>query len=413
MSRKGSNSIQMRHYNERVVLEAIRKLGQASKAEIARLTHLTPPTVAAIVDALSEAGYIELAGKRQGQLGQPSILFAPKPDRAFSIGLHVGRRSFDSVLVNFAGETVHRITHEYEYPETSAIAEFALADIQTLKAQIAAEMHDRIVGVGVSIPYFLTGWKHDLGLPDAVIAGWTSFDLPKYLIEHTGFEVFFENDASAAATAELVYGRGPAVRDFIYLYINTFIGGGLVINGNIETGPHGNTAAFNTFPVSPSRLSSVPPPKGSFELLQRRASIYVLMNHLHANGVTIRRAAELADLDARGQRFLREWQRDCADAMAQAIIGGVSVVDVEAIVIDGILPPAILADTVELVAGALAALAPEGIVAPTIRCGTIGVGAAAVGAAILPLYALFAPNGDVLMNSYKANRKPLLVGNLS
>src|SRR5579859_5811753 len=93
-SRKGSNSVQVRRYNERVVLEALQRLGQASKAELARSANLTPQAVAAIVDHLEEVGLIRHEGKRVGQVGQPSTLYAPAPDGAFSIGLHIGRRAF-------------------------------------------------------------------------------------------------------------------------------------------------------------------------------------------------------------------------------------------------------------------------------------------------------------------------------
>ena len=62
MSRKGSNSVHVRHYNERVVLETLRRQGQASKAELARSANLTPQAVAGIVDALVEAGLVEQKG---------------------------------------------------------------------------------------------------------------------------------------------------------------------------------------------------------------------------------------------------------------------------------------------------------------------------------------------------------------
>jgi len=116
-SGKGTNSVQVRHYNERVVLDAIRRLGQASKADVSRFAHLTPPTVAGIVDALVDAGYVELKGKRFGQKGQPSFMYGIAPEGAFSIGLHLGRRSLDAVLVEFSGSVRASETHEYEFPE--------------------------------------------------------------------------------------------------------------------------------------------------------------------------------------------------------------------------------------------------------------------------------------------------------
>src|SRR5260370_35601359 len=78
-SRKGSNSVQIRRYNERVVLEALRRLGKASKAELARSANLTPQAVATIVDYLAEIGLVGLEGKRAGQVGQASVLYGPAP----------------------------------------------------------------------------------------------------------------------------------------------------------------------------------------------------------------------------------------------------------------------------------------------------------------------------------------------
>ena len=66
---------------------------------------------------------------------------------------------------------------------------------------------------------------------------------------------------------------------------------------------------------------------------------YVLMNHLRTNGVSINRANDLEPLGADAEPYLTEWIEDAADALAQAIIGSIAVIDVEAIVIDAIFPP--------------------------------------------------------------------------
>jgi predicted NBD/HSP70 family sugar kinase len=238
-----------------------------------------------------------------------------------------------------------------------------------------------------------------LGFPASVAKSWRSLDLRKYLVSEIGQPLRFENDASAAAAAELVYGRGREHKNWIYLSINTFIGGGLIVNGNLEVGPHGNSAAFAPHPVSASRLASVPPPTQPFEILLHRASIYVLMNHLRTNGISINRANDLEALGEGAEPFLTEWIEDAADALAQAIIGSIAVIDVEAIVIDAILPRSLLERTVASVQKRFAALLPDGLVEPEIVMGTIGRQAAAIGGAILPLYAMFAPDSGVLVKS--------------
>src|SRR4051812_8241465 len=64
LSGKGSNSVKVRHYNERFVLDAIRRLKEASKSDLARAANLTPAAVATIVDGLESSGFVKQVGKR-------------------------------------------------------------------------------------------------------------------------------------------------------------------------------------------------------------------------------------------------------------------------------------------------------------------------------------------------------------
>jgi predicted NBD/HSP70 family sugar kinase len=405
--RKGSNSVQVRHYNERVVLDAIRRQGLASKADVARYAHLTPPAVAGIIDSLVEAGYVEQKGKRFGQKGQPSIMYGIAAEGGFSIGLHIGRRTLDAVLVEFSGAVRTSESHEYEFPEPELVRRIGGGLITQMRNQLGRHA-TRLIGLGISAPYFLGGWESELGFPPEVSARWREIDLTTFFSEAIGLPLFVENDASAAAAAELVFGVGARYRDFIHLSINTMIGGGLIIDGVLQTGANGNTAAYAQMPVTPSRLSSVPAPAGPFEILLRRASIFGLINHLRANGVTINRVRELDPMPPKSRAPFNEWQEDCADALAQAIISTIAVVDVEAIVIDGLLPRALLQDTVAKIQRRFAELVPIGLVAPEIVAGATGPRASAIGAGILPIYSLFAPDSTVLSKK-AAEKKPLMI----
>jgi predicted NBD/HSP70 family sugar kinase len=410
MSRKGSNSVHVRYYNERVVLETLRRHGQASKADLARSANLTPQAVAGIVDALVDAGLVEQTGKRFGQVGQPSVIYSPSADGAYSVGLHVGRRSLDAVLVDFAGQIRATETHEYDFPEPNAVVRLAVSSIQRFTDSLPEAARERMIGIGVAMPYFLGGWKTEQNVPESIAVAWETFDLKAQLAAAIQLPIHLENDASAAAVAELVYGYGKTYKNFIYLSMNTFIGGGLVLDGSLSTGPHGNSAAFGPFPVSPSRLSTVPPPSGPFEILLRRASVAVLMRHLRGNGIQIRRTKDLDYLPADALPFLREWQEDCADALAQAIVGSISVIDVDAVIVDGILPRAILDTTIAMIIRRFNEIMPDGVIAPAIVVGSTGAQAAAIGAAILPVYAMFAPDSAVLVKKKRSDRRPLLVG---
>ncbi len=89
---QGSNSANVRRYNERLLLKTLRRAGSASKADLARLANLTGTAVGSIIASLAEAKLIEFAGRRaEGQRGQPASLIRLDPRGAFGIGVRLDR----------------------------------------------------------------------------------------------------------------------------------------------------------------------------------------------------------------------------------------------------------------------------------------------------------------------------------
>ncbi|MXN49245.1 ROK family protein [Shinella kummerowiae] len=397
MSGKGSNSVKLRHYNERFVLDAIRRLREASKSELARAASLTPAAVAAIVDRLEAAGFVKQVGKRFGQRGTPSILYRLNPKRLNSIGIKIGRRALQAVMIDLEGEVQGWEEHEYDFPDPTVVLKVGNAALATLMHQADRSMETEIAGLGIGAPYFLGGWSEELGFPGDLDTRWTRVDLAAFFEVDKKLPVFVENDASAAALAELNLGVGSGFKDFMHISIDTFVGGGLVQNGQLHTGAHGNSAALGPLPVSASNLNSVAGQHTRFRSLLHRASIYVLVNHLRAHGVEINRVRELEPLASLAREPLVEWMDDCAGALAEAIIAITSIIDLEAIILDSILPRTIHLDLLSRVQREFTRAGAVGIVPPEIISGQFGATASPVGAATLPISALIAPDSDTLM----------------
>jgi predicted NBD/HSP70 family sugar kinase len=408
MTGKGSNSVHMRHYNERVVLNALRHFGQGSKAEVARYAHLTPPSAANIIMALVDGGFVRENGRRFGGKGQPSVLYELVPDAAFAIGVHIGRRVVQVGLTGFCGQMAAFQSYEYDYPEPRRVAEFVNETIETFRRQLGPVAAERLVGIGLATPFFIGEWCDELGMPPAVQAAWRNLDLCKGFLRTGGVPIFVENDASAAAAAELIVGSGAKYSDFLHISLHTFVGGGLVIDGKLQTGPHGNSAALASLPVTPSLLNSAPQPNGKLDALLHRASTYALLNHLRFNGFAIDRLRRLDAFLPDAAPFVAEWQEDCAEALVQAIIGGISVVDVEAVIIDGHLARPLLLDIAARVRAALANALPTGLILPEIVAGTIGARGSAIGAGLLPIHLKFGPDTGVLTKK-ALDKKSLMV----
>src|SRR5918994_2952607 len=251
---QGSNSVNLRLFNERLILTALRRLGQASKADLARYASLTNNTAGVIVRELEAQRLIRTGGKRSGQRGQPATLHSLDADGAHAIGVKVGRRSLDTILVNFCGQVLERRHRERAFPLPEEAVALLLEDIGALRRVVMSAAHRRLAGLGVATPYHMGSWRRELDIPSDAYRAWNTFDLVGLLAAETDLPVFGENDGTAAAVAELFQGHGRELNDFLYVFIGAAIGGGVIVDGNYHRGVTGNAGDIGLMPVLPSDL---------------------------------------------------------------------------------------------------------------------------------------------------------------
>src|ERR1700761_6800122 len=245
----GSNQVGMRQFNERIVLQAIRLHGPLAKADVSRLTRLSMQTVSMIVDRLIEDGLLARQPRVRGRIGQPSVPIALRPEGAYTIGIKVGRRSLDVLAMDFVGHVCSHHVLEYAYPDPRVLfpaLESKLARVN----ETLGERAKQVVGVGVAAPLWLGGWRDFLGAPPEALEAWHEIDLRTRIAAMTGLPVEFAKDTTAACAAELVMGQGRGIHNFLYLFVGTFIGGGLVIDGRLHAGPHDNAGAVGSIPLA-------------------------------------------------------------------------------------------------------------------------------------------------------------------
>lgn len=245
---RGSNQTGMRQFNERVVLQAIRLHGSLPKADLARLTTLSTQTVALIIARLADDGLVMKLEPLRGKIGQPSVPIALKPDGAFSIGVKIGRRSLDVLLLDFTNTVRMRHSQAYRFPDPRQVFEVIAQQVRAMQAALAPALRGRILGIGVAAPLSLGSWQELMGVADQD-GRWNRLDIARQIENDTGLPVMFAKDTAAACVAELVAGKGRSVKSFLYVFVDTFIGGGLVIDSNLYAGLHGNAGAIGSLPV--------------------------------------------------------------------------------------------------------------------------------------------------------------------
>jgi predicted NBD/HSP70 family sugar kinase len=390
---RGTNQSGVRLYNERLILSLIRRHKSLAKVEIARLTGLSTQTTTVIINRLEADGLLRAGEPQRGRIGQPSVPYSLNPDGAFGLGLMIGRRSCDLVLMDFTAGIRARRRMIYPFPTPLDILAFAEREMPNLLVQLPDTQRNRVSGLGVAMPFELWNWEADLETPSGALGEWRDFDVAAELSHRFApWPVRLCNDATSACAAELTFGTGGSYRDFAYFYVGTFIGGGIVLNGSLFPGHSGNAGALGSIPVMRREKDGA----ASLQQLIRTASIYRLERRLIAAG---QRGTDIwlsPDDWSSFKEPLDAWIAEAAEALAQAIAAVLAVIDFEAIVIDGAFPADVRRRLVERINERLIGIDRQGLTEAAVVVGSIGRDARAIGGAALPLLAAFARDHDVL-----------------
>lgn len=387
----GSNQTGLGQYNERLILSLVRSESGIAKAELARLTNLTPQTISVIVNRLIEDGYIITGAKQRGRVGKPSTGLHLNPEGVFSIGVKLGRRSLDILLMGFDGSIMERKTSFHDFPEPAKTLPAIKQAVKDLQASLSPENAKRLIGVGLAAPGSLAGWSHEFETSEHVVNAWQKIDLAEQVSSVIDLPVSMMNDVSAACLAELSLNKERQKHDFLYLYVGTFIGGGIVMNGKLLTGYSGNAASVGTMAIG------LPVDDRKPEQILAKASLRELERRLQAKGHEIQSLHGYETLSGEVLSLFDSWSDEAAIVLASAIVNSQAVLDTEKVVIDGTLPPAQLAALISKIEQAIGRYDLAGIRLPELEAGVIGYEARALGGAFLPVYAQFAPDRDVFL----------------
>jgi predicted NBD/HSP70 family sugar kinase len=386
----GANQAGVRLYNERLLLSLVRRFGPLSKVEVARLTGLSVQATSAIMNRLQADGLLRREAPLRGRVGQPTIPMSIDPEGAYSFGFKIGRRSCDLALIDFRGVVRERARRTYAFPTPAMILEFMRGELPALALKLNAAQRGRIAGLGVGVPFQLWNWEIEIGAPPGAMSAWREFDTEGEIAAISPYPVTLCNDATAACAAEFFFGRSWRHRDFLYFFLGAFVGGGVVLDGALRPGRTGNAGAVGSMPILGKSDGAVAPQ------LIACASIYQLERRLEAAGIDP--ASIWATPESWGEfgAHLEAWIEDAAWALAYATAAAISVIDFEAIVIDGAMPVTMRDRLVARTAQIFEGLDRRGLSEVEFTSGTVGHDARAIGAAALPLIRNFARDREIL-----------------
>jgi predicted NBD/HSP70 family sugar kinase len=380
----GVNQSGVRNHNERLLLSMLQRLGGMAGIDLARLTGLSPQTVSVIFRKLEQDGFLRRGDPVRGKVGKPSIPMELSPDGVLSLGLKIGRRSADLLLLDFTGTVRAQVSTAYPYPLPDDVFAFLEEGMAQLLADLPPEAQERVCGIGIAAPFELWKWNDLIGAPSQRFRSWKDLDFAQQVARFSDLPVFVVNDATAACRAEHLYGHSHDFRDWAYFFIGSFVGGGVVLNDTVFEGNQGNAGALGS-------LRSTGPLGESQQLIDV-ASIHLLEGRLVQAGMDPRvlwhQPQDWTDLS----RYVEPWIGETAQELAKASLSVCAVIDFEAVLIDGAFPPAVRTELVERVRRYLVNQDTRGLIPPRIEPGSVGGNARAIGAASTPIFTQFLLN---------------------
>ena len=392
---RGSNHNGMRQFNERIVLQAVRLHGAIPKADLARLTQLSTQTVSIIVNRLEADGLLVKQDRIRGKIGQPSVPLALNPQGAFSLGLQVGRRSLEVLVSDFLGQPRHQLQFNYPFPDPEDVLRHirhALAEMEGLMAG----NWQRLVGIGLTAPLFMHKWPDLLGgEAGAALQRWEPIDLLAEVRALTPLPVEFAKDTASACMAEMLQGQGRAISNFLYVFVGTFVGGGLVLAGHIMSGPTGNAGAIGSLPAGLS--NGAQGPSGKPDQLLQLASGWQLEQALEAAGFDPLHVHDDTIMEPTYAAIVNPWLEQASRALAMCIVNATAMLDLDAAVIDGSLGRSLINALIDATRERLDGYNLDGLNPPSVVSGQAGAHARAIGASLLPLHKQFFPVKDIFL----------------
>ena len=272
---------QTKEHNRNLVLKTIFGAEAISRAEIARVTSLTRPTVSEVMTNLLAEGLVEEVGHGVSIGGKSPILLSLVKDSRYMISLNLGHEEFSGGVVNLRGEIKSKVC----LPVSGRDGKQALDLVYEIIDRIIEMDWKPIIGIGVGTPG-LVNTREGI-VVNAVNLDWQNLPLAQLIKDRYHLPVQIMNDSQAAAIGEYVYGGGyTSDENLVVINVRQGIGAGIVINGRLFQGDGGGAGEIGHLVVKEDGLlcrcgkygclETVASARGMVEQAKRLANQYPL-----------------------------------------------------------------------------------------------------------------------------------------
>jgi N-acetylglucosamine repressor len=264
------DSIALQHAD---LLRRVRAREGMSRVELARGLNLAPSTVGIYVDHLVDEGFLFEGKATERESGRPPTILALNPHGGRFIGVDFEARNIMAVSVDFSQKPIKEFHGTISRTDT---VDDILCKIECAIREVYLDDARPLLAIGVGVPGVIdpaTGvakkYKH--------IKGWENVPLVQRLNDKFKVPVFLENNIRTMALAELWFGQGRGMTNFICLGIRSGVGAGIIINGEVFHGANNRAGEIGDWPCALTKTNDESG-HNSFGRLEEIASLSAITN---------------------------------------------------------------------------------------------------------------------------------------
>lgn len=320
----------LRTLNQRALVERLRREGPLSRADLARRTGLSKPTVSQALAGLEAAGLVRAAGPAAPARGRTATLYEADPTAGYVVGIDIGRAWIRVAVADLAGTVAARSDTRNRARSAESVVRTTAQQARAVVAEAGIAWrriaHTVVGSPGVFDPATGRLW-HAPNLP-----GWSKPGLAAALRDALTPSIAIHNDANLAAIGERDFGCGRGVDSFVWIELGTGVGAGVIVGGELVTGARGAAGEVGYLPLADGDR----PARSRRGRLEEAASGAAVVEAARRAGMRGRLTAKrVFDAARAGDRQARGAVAAEADRIALLVATLAAVVDPELVVLGG------------------------------------------------------------------------------
>lgn len=333
MTEPGGRPTHLRALNERRVLEVVLREGAISRAQLARETGLSKPTISLALVRLVDGGLLREVGRTSGGRGATALLYDLDPRSGHVLAIDVGRRWVRVLLADIAGRTLARANERTRAREAAALPAQVGVIARGLAREAGLRLED-LTAATLGAPGVMQADGDHLALAPQMPGLQRPGIVERLREELGGTPLAVENDVNLAALAELANGRGLESDDFVFVSVGTGVGMALVLGGRLRRGVTGSAGEIGYLPLvtDATRPAAATRPCASFE---EQVNAAAFVRAAKARGLRVTKAEHVVAAARAGDRAARDVVRREAELLGLGVTAVTAVLDPGLVVLGG------------------------------------------------------------------------------